>query len=127
MFGGIYPIPHRKWSKLVNLPAATRDITSSDAVSLQKKIFVDRKDVSSFMDLTEKYYAGGKLPFAAAAALYGVTKYSERRDDFSTILGCTVARMGLFSEAAYHLKNGSNFDGLKNKCQGEIRARAGEF
>jgi len=116
-----------KWTKLVGLPSGSRDVVSKGIVDLQKKIFVDRRDVSSYMELTEKYYKNGRLAHAAAAALNGVTKYSERRDDFSTLLGCTVARMGLFSEAAYHLRNGSNFDGYKSKCQAEIRARAGEF
>lgn len=116
-----------RWAKLVNLPSGGSDVLTKEFLSLQKKIFVDRKDVSSFMDLTEKYYASGKFAHAAAAALYGVTAHSERRDDFSSLLGCAVARMGLFSEAAFHLKNGSNFDGYKSKCQAEIRARAGEF
>ncbi len=116
-----------KWSKLVSLPSVGQDITLPESMDLQKKIFVDRKDSQAYLDLTEKYLNAGKYSHASAAAVYGMTTYSERRDDFSSLLGCSVARMGLFSEAAYHLNNASDFNGYRGKCQSEIRSRAGEF
>jgi tetratricopeptide (TPR) repeat protein len=106
--------------------ARNEDPNSTTVVGLQKEVFGSADGSLPLLKLAKEYLDQNKLSHAAATASFGSSLYASSSPDFRAILGCTTLQLGLYAEAAYHLKDASDFDGLQTKCTrslAEIKAR----
>lgn len=115
------------WKKLNPIQNASEDPQYKDILDLQKRLFVDRKNPQFYLDLAEKYLSHKNFQHAAATSVYGLTTFSGKKEDFSAILGCSVGELGLLSEASFHFKNASDYNGLKSRCEAQFKARMGDL
>ena len=112
--------------RLVNVSANSSDPSNSQINDLQKSIFAGKDEADSYLTLSGVYLDQGYVRQAAAAATLGIVRFPNRQDEFKTILGCSVLKLGLYGEAKFHLKSaGGSADGRKERCEAELRAAGG--
>jgi hypothetical protein len=107
------------WSKPAALRAAGPDPAGSEIPSIQTKIFNDPKG-GGLLELATKYLEGGHLNHAIAAALTGATGAADGAGDYYAVAACAAAKLGLHSEALFHLKSASSYKGLRERCRNEL-------
>lgn len=98
------------------------DSEKSSIVELQKEVFAAKNNAQQLVALGREYLSQGYYRHSAAVSSYGITAAKEEEDAFRTILGCSLLKMGLYTEANFHLREGSEVGGLKGKCTGELKA-----
>ncbi len=89
--------------------------------SLEAQLFGGKGGADAQLRAASRYLEAGYLHHAAAAASLGSASYPDKDSDFKAILGCSLARLGLLSEAGFHLKMASGYQGLGGRCQAAIR------
>jgi len=92
------------------------DPTSDRIEELQRTLFAAKDGVEPMLGLAKEYYDRQHFRHATAAATYGMALYKSHEADFRAILGCSVLGQGFFSEASFHLKNASEWEGLRDGC-----------
>lgn len=112
------------WKRLVVDQVVAKDPKSPAIEDLQKKIFVDSNKPTSYLELSEIYLSGRDYRHAVAMATYGMSTFPQAKEDFAAILGCGLAELGLYSEAAFHLKSASDYKNIKGTCWSKLKARA---
>ncbi|MBK7963311.1 MAG: hypothetical protein IPK04_20255 [Bdellovibrionales bacterium] len=105
-----------EWQKKANFNLPIEDPKEPKIKEGIKVIFMDRKKPGSYLDLAEAYYNARHYHHAAATASYGMSAFSEAKDDFSTLYGCSLIEIGLLSEALFNLKGASDYKGLRAVC-----------
>ena len=108
--------------KSQSFSSPTQDPSLEKITNLQKNLFARSDLESSTLSLAKEYYAAGYYHHAAATAATGVATLKGSVEDFETILGCSVAKLGLTHEAAYHLKKGGSANGLKEQCTASLNS-----
>ena len=76
----------------------------------------NKESPEAFLKLSKLYLDQGQNHHAGAAAAYGSSLYKNYSGEFHAIQGCSLLKVGLYDEAAYHLKNATDFEGLRSKC-----------
>ncbi|PWU19022.1 MAG: hypothetical protein C5B49_06410 [Bdellovibrio sp.] len=107
-------------------PSISGDPHFPEAIELQKKIFVDRKNWRNLFDLAELYLKNGYYNHAAAASIYGLSSFRDDEQDFGAILGCAVGKMGFLGEGLYHLEKAGDINNHKQVCMAEFKQKRGE-
>ena len=96
---------------------------SDGFVKLQKQVFGTSDKPDALLALAEKYLKEGYYNHAAAAATAGSAQFSAAEGDFKAILGCSLIKLNLLSEANYHLKKASSYKDLADRCRSELLQR----
>ncbi len=110
------------WPRIV----ADRSVRGSDPKSaaiddLQKKIFADASKPENYLSLAALYYTQRNYHHAVALSEYGSSTFAGSKDDFATVKGCSLTKLGLYNEALFFLKAGSDFQNLKSGCLSELK------
>jgi hypothetical protein len=111
------------WQNTHSSSKKISDLTSSDAIDLQKRVFGMKEPDEAMLKLAQLYFDKGYFNHAAATAQYGINSYPNKKNDFKSILGCSLSSLGLFNEANFHLlqaKQYGEFKGLAEKCYREV-------
>lgn len=112
------------WRKILHITSHKSDPHSKEIDELQRKLFVDHSKPESFLDLGYLYLQKKYFNHAVALGTYGMSTFSQDKDDFAAILGCALSEMGLLNEAYFHLKGASDFKNIKTTCINNIKALA---
>ncbi len=96
------------------------EYNKNEVLSFQKQMLVD-KNGDTYLDLAEAYLSAKKYNLANATAIYGMSLFNEKSDNFSAILGCTSLNLGLLNEAKYYLLDANDYQDLKTKCLEELK------
>jgi len=112
------------WRKLIPEVPAGSDPKSAEVADLQKQIFVDATKPMAYLELSEKFLSTHYYHHAVALASYGMSTFPQAKEDFAAIMGCGLVNLGMYNEAAFHLKNASDFKNLKSECWASLKSRA---
>lgn len=112
--------------KTVQPPAAPgKDPESESQEILRKKLFGGKEESLHAFELAKDFFRDGQFHHAAALAGIGTNSYSDRAEEFKTILGCSVIQLGLVGEGRYYLKNSVEVEGMRSKCLAQASAKKG--
>lgn len=87
----------------------------------RKNVFASEKNNKPLLEIAYKYFKDGHYHHATGSSILGLSAEDQDKKNFSTILGCSVFKMGYYSEAKYHLKNGSNYNNLRSECHANLK------
>jgi tetratricopeptide (TPR) repeat protein len=110
-----------QWPRYVRVASPRSDPKNKDIEELQKEIFAEKTKPELYLKLLEKYYQRGDYYHVVGLANFGISSFSNAKEDFSGYLGCALTQIGLYTEAQFHLKNSSDFGNLKNICLGLLK------
>lgn len=106
----------------VKLRDVPREDPDSDRIEeIQRELFASQGGSGWLLDLAKQYLDEKYYRHASATAVYGMATFKDQQNDFRAILGCGLVVLGYTTEAAYHLKNASDYSGLKEKCLSQMR------
>jgi hypothetical protein len=111
------------WRRLSPERATTADPKAPGIEELQKKIFVDATKPTHYLELADKFLDSKNYRHAVALSSYAISTFPQAKEDFETIMGCALVELGLFNEAGFHLKSGSDYRNLKPQCLQSLKAR----
>ena len=111
------------WRKLVNDKISHGDPKGQGIDELQKKIFVEPTKPTAYLELAEKFLEGLNYRHAIALSSYGVSTFPQAKEDFEAIMGCGLVELGLYNEASFHLKAGSDYKNLRGQCTQALKSR----
>ena len=102
-----------------NAAVVAADPESGSIQELQRKLFENPRSTEALLSLGRTYFENGNYPHALAVAGIGSEKGS--RGEFLALRGCSALRLGYLGEAGYALRDASSFEGLKERCQSELK------
>jgi len=88
---------------------------------IEAQLFNGKSGGEAQLKAAERYLEAGYYHHAAAAASLGSAAFPDKDGDFKAILGCSLMRVGLLSEASFHLKMSSGYQGLSGRCLAQVR------
>ncbi len=91
----------------------------------EKSLFISESKPDAMLKLSHEYLNSGYYHHAAASASYSMSVYRSQANEFQTILGCSLVKLGLYGEAGFRLKDAASSDGLREKCQHELASAKG--
>jgi tetratricopeptide (TPR) repeat protein len=111
------------WRKIVPDRPSQGDPKTPAIEALQKSIFVEPTKTTAYMELAELFYQTKNYRHAVAMSNYGISTFPQAKEDLEAVLGCSLIELGLYGEAAFHLKNAGDFKNLKSQCLPILKAR----
>lgn len=115
-----------RWKKSRSPRSEGGDIGGDVMRKAQVKLFGEEPHPAELLALAESYLRNGNLQHAAAAASVGASIYRAQEGDFRAVLGCSLEKLGLWSEALFNLKKASGYQGLAGGCMKELRGMESE-
>lgn len=111
------------WRRSITDRLASADPKGPSLDEMQKKIFVDATKPTHYLELADKYLDGKNYRHAIALSSYAMSTFPQAKEDFETIMGCGLVELGLYNEASFHLKSGSDYRNLKSQCLQTLKSR----
>ena len=108
------------WS--ANLPADSKRGPARGVLGpIEAQLFTSKNAGEVQLKAADRYLEAGYFHHAAAAATLGSASFPEKDGDFKAVLGCSLVRLGLLSEAGFYLKSASGYRGIAGSCLAQIR------
>jgi hypothetical protein len=120
-YQGDYPSLSKlsSWSESNSIPRIKNSGMNEHEV-IKKNLFSSFKS-EDLTEISNQYLKEGNFHYAAAASTYALSLENANTGDLSTILGCSLGRMGLLNEASYYLNKGSSMSGLQKRCLASLK------
>ncbi len=109
---------------------STGDPSDTEIDDYRRILFAEKADGQRMIALALRYLKTGSFHHAAATASYGMSLYRPEEAEFKTILGCSLVELGMFGEAAYHLRTQSAVPGaprLREECSKRLYSAWGDL
>lgn len=111
-----------KWPN-VSISSPSRSDPGGDRFErLQAAIFIEKGEDEALTSLAREYYSSGYYHHSAAVSSYGLSRQKSSEAEYKAILGCSLLELGLFNEAAFHLKSAKSAGGMRENCTQRLRA-----